>query len=121
MQWAVRVNEAYRHLKDPLKRAAELCRLHGLRIDVHDNTAMPPAFLIQQMQWRESLEHARDGSEVEALAQEVALRRRAMLAELQAALDERGDWRAAAEQVRALMFIERFAADVDARLGALEE
>jgi molecular chaperone HscB len=121
MQWAVRVNEAYRHLKDPLKRAAELCRLHGLRIDVHDNTAMPPAFLMQQMEWRESLEYARDGSEVEALAEAVAQRRHAMLAELQTTLDERRDWGAAAEQVRALMFVERFTADVDARLGALEE
>src|SRR5262249_23134862 len=88
MQWAVRVNEAYARLKDPLKGAAELGRRHGLRVDVHDNPAMPPAFLMQQMEWREALEHARDGSEVEALADDVARHRREMLVALQAALDE---------------------------------
>jgi molecular chaperone HscB len=39
---------------------------------------------------------------------------------LAGALDERRDFGAAAEQVRALMFIERFAADVEDRLVALE-
>jgi len=109
MQWAVRVNEAYQRLKDPLKRAAALCALHGQRIDVHDNTAMPPAFLMQQMEWREALDEAQDAAAVEALSEQVAQRRRAMLAELQVLLDERADWVAAAQEVRALMFIERFA------------
>ncbi|TMH02434.1 MAG: Fe-S protein assembly co-chaperone HscB [Betaproteobacteria bacterium] len=120
MQWAVRVNEAYQRLKDPLKRAAALCALHGQRIDAHDNTAMPPAFLMQQMEWREALDEAQDAAAVEALSEQVAQRRRAMLAELQVLLDERADWVAAAQEVRALMFIERFAEGVDARLHALE-
>jgi molecular chaperone HscB len=121
MQWAVRVNEAYQRLKDPLKRAATLCALHGAPVDPHDNTAMPPSFLMQQMEWREALDEARDGSEVEALDRQVTEARRAMLAELQATLDERHDWAAAAQQVRALMFVERFAADVDERIDALEQ
>jgi DnaJ-domain-containing protein 1 len=47
MQWAVRVNEAYRRLKDPLARAAYLCELRGAPIDAERNTAMPPAFLVR--------------------------------------------------------------------------
>jgi molecular chaperone HscB len=54
MQWAVRVNEAYERLKDPLKRAAFLCELAGVPIRAEDNTAMPPEFLMQQMAWREA-------------------------------------------------------------------
>ena len=119
LQWAVRVNEAYQRLKDPLCRAAYLCELAGHRIDAESNTAMPSAFLVQQMQWREELEVARSVPEVEALAGEVAAARSAALASLRGSLDERGDAAAAAEQVRALMFVERFAADIDQRLEAL--
>ena len=120
MQWAVRVNEAYQRLKDPLKRAAALCGLHGHRIDVHDNTAMPASFLMQQMHWREALDDARDAAAVEKLSDEVARSRTAMLAELQTSIDDRRDWPAAAQQVRSLMFVERFAVGIDDRLHALE-
>ena len=58
MQWAVRVNEAYQRLKDPLKRAAYLCELDGAPIDAENNTAMPADFLMQQMEWREALDDA---------------------------------------------------------------
>jgi molecular chaperone HscB len=119
MQWAVRVNEAYQRLKDPIKRAAYLCELAGMPVDPHDNTAMPRAFLMQQMEWREALEEAQSINEVETLAEEVAERKQAALAELCRALDERNDVVSAAEQVRALMFVERFAEDVDHRLEAL--
>ena len=65
MQWSVRINEAYRRLKDPLARAAYLCELRGAPIDAENNTAMPAQFLVEQMEWRESLEDARSIDEVE--------------------------------------------------------
>ena len=119
MQWAVRVNEAYQRLKNPLKRAAYLCELNGAPIEAENNTAMPAAFLMQQMEWRESLADAATVAQVEALADEVAAHRQTALAQLQATLDERKDYAAAAQQVRALMFSERFAHDIDQRLEAL--
>ena len=119
MQWAVRVNEAYQRLKNPLKRAAYLCELNGAAIDAENNTAMPGSFLMQQMEWREALDDAGDLPAVASLADEVASHRQQALAALQATLDERHDWSAAAQQVRALMFVERFADDVDQRLEAL--
>jgi molecular chaperone HscB len=119
MQWAVRVNEAYQRLRDPLKRAAYLCELHGAPIDAEDNTAMPAEFLMQQLEWREALDEARELEAVESLAAEVAAHRQLVLQSLRQVLDERRDFAAAAREVRALMFVERFARDVDERLEAL--
>jgi len=121
MQWAIRVNEAYRRLKDPLQRAAYLCTLHGIDVEAHSNTAMPPAFLMQQMEWRESLEEASGLEAVESLADDVTAARRRMLDDIARRIDESRpvDWPAVAQAVRALMFVERFGQDIDRRLDAL--
>lgn len=119
MQWAVRVNEAYQRLKNPLRRAAYLCELNGSPINAENNTAMPATFLTQQMEWREALDDARSVQEVEALADDVAARQKSAFETLQKTFDERHDMASAVEQVRALMFVERFAEDIDRRLEAL--
>lgn len=120
MQWAVRVNEAYQRLKDPLKRGAYLCELRGAPIQAENNTAMPAAFLMQQMAWREALDEADSLAAVEALDEQVAAHEQALLAELGRTLDQAGDAAAAAQQVRALMFVARFRNDIGRRLEALD-
>lgn len=123
MQWAVRVNEAYRRLKDPLQRAAYLCERHGADLQAHSNTAMPPAFLMQQMAWREALDEASGLPDVESLADAVAGTRRRMVDALQHQIDDVQpvDWPAVAQAVRALMFVDRFGQDVDRKLDALAD
>lgn len=120
MQWAVRVNEAYQRLKDPISRAAYLCELRGVPIRAEDNTAMPGAFLMQQMDWREALDEARDEAAVHALDTSVAAQERSLLLALAQTLDEQGDVAGAAAQVRALMFVTRFRQDIDRRLEQLD-
>ena len=115
MQGAVRVNEAYERLKDPLRRAAYLCELNGAPIRAEDNTAMPADFLVQQMTWREALEDAQGGAELEQVSTDLDSYRSAAYRRLAATIDVSHDFAAAAEQVRALMFVERFADDVEAR------
>lgn len=119
MQWSVRVNEAYRRLKDPLQRAAYLCELAGASVQAHSNTAMPPDFLMQQMAWREALEEARTAEALRALERQVQAHRLERLQALECLLDRDHDAPQAAQQVRALMFVERFASDVDDRLHQL--
>ncbi|AOG24785.1 Fe-S protein assembly co-chaperone HscB [Acidovorax sp. RAC01] len=115
MQWSVRINEAYQRLKDPMRRAAYLCELHGAPIRAEDNTAMPAQFLMQQMDWREALEEAASAAALDALDDEVASARSAALRQCQQLIDEQRDYAGASRQVRALMFIARFADDIERR------
>ncbi len=116
MQWSVRINEAYQRLKDPLKRAAYWCELNGAPIKAESNTAMPPAFLMQQMEWREALDEAEGAEAIEALLDETQAVRRQMLDQLGRTIDQQRDAAGAAQQVRALMFVERFAEELHTRL-----
>jgi len=119
LQWSVRINEAYQRLKDPLKRAAYLCERLSAPIDAEKNTAMPTDFLVEQMEWREALDEAEGEEALEVLSDRVVTHRREILGRIQQLLDLEGDAPAAARQVRALMFIERFAHDIESRLAQL--
>lgn len=124
MQWSVRVNEAYRRLKDPIARGAYLCELQGVDIEAESNTRMPASFLMQQMQWREALEEAGTADEVSDLGTRVRAESRVMQAQLATFLDGQDgaapDLNAAAQQVRALMFVQRFLQDIARRADALD-
>ena len=120
MQWSVRVNEAYRRLKDPLRRGAYLCELAGVDLGVERNTAMPPDFLVQQMAWREALDEAADLPAVQALEDEVVRRERELMVRMARQLDDEGDVASAAVSARSLMFMARFREEIDRRLEALE-
>ncbi len=122
MQWATRANEAYRTLRDPLKRATYLLSLRGVDIGAENNTAMEPAFLMQQMEWREGIEDAaaaRNVDALDALLAELRGEKRVRLERLGTLLDSGAD-QAAAEAVRQLMFIERVASEVGAQIERLE-
>jgi molecular chaperone HscB len=121
MQWSVRINEGYQRLKDPLKRAAYLCELNGAPINAENNTAMPAAFLMQQMQWREDLEDAASSEDLEKVSLDCGRFQRELLQNIEQLLDTAKDYPAAAAQVRALMFVERFASDVAHRLDQIEQ
>lgn len=120
MQWSVRINEAYQRLKDPLRRAAYLCELHGAAVNAHNNTAMPAAFLMQQMEWRETLDEAQSAETLSALLDEVQIYRNQLLQQCEALLDQQHSYVQAVEPVRSLMFVEKFSQDVHQRLDQFE-
>jgi molecular chaperone HscB len=119
MQWSVRINEAYQRLKDPVKRAAYLCELHGAPINAENNTTMPTAFLVQQMELREALEEAENQDNLDQISLQSMQYMREQLSKVERLLDMDKDYPAAAQAVRALMFIERFAQDIEARYEVL--
>lgn len=119
LQWSVRINEAYQRLRNPLKRASYLCELHGAPINAETNTAMPADFLMRQMELREALDEAETIEDLDEIASRSASSGREQLSKIEQMIDVQKDFQAAAQQVRSLMFIERFASEVDARIDQL--
>jgi molecular chaperone HscB len=124
MQWATRANEAYRTLRNPIDRARYLLRLRGFETEEESNTAMPPDFLMQQMEWRESVEAARAGRDpaaLEALRSEIESARAEMHALLARALGGDRNYDAGCSLVRKLRFLDKIEAEIDDALESLLE
>lgn len=120
MQMATLANTAYQTLKNPIQRGLYLCQLHGVDAKLETNTAMPAAFLMKQMDWRESLdEKAEDLTALEALMEEVELCKQDTLLEISQAIDHAQNYVRAAELLRGLLFIDKFAIELDDAIAAL--
>ena len=119
MQWSVRINEAYQRLKNPIKRASYLCELNGAAVNAEKNTAMPAAFLMQQIEWREALDDAETAADIDKLMLEANEFERGQLLKIEQSIDIQSNFQQAVEQVRSLMFVERFALEIESRADLL--
>lgn len=123
MQWATRVNEAYRTLRQPLARAQYLLQLNGLDTGETSNTAMSPEFLMEQMEWREAMAEARaaaDSAALEQLHHRLRQHAREIHGEIENAIDAAHNYAVAADAVRRLMFVEKLQHDIDQALETME-
>ena len=124
LQWATRVNEAYRTLRRPLPRAQYLLSLAGHDISAENNNSMPPEFLIEQMEWREAVAEARvahDANGLGELHQRVKQLMNDRYEQLADSLDDHSDYPLAADRVRRLMFLDKLLHDIDDALAALDD
>jgi len=122
MQWATRVNEGYQTLKKPLLRAKYLLGLAGHDLDAESNTAMPASFLMEQIEWRESIMEARSSADQAALEtlenrlhEEIQTRFEAL-----GALLNSQSWQQAAEDICCLMFLEKLGSEINDALAELD-
>jgi molecular chaperone HscB len=115
MQWATQVNEAYQTLKDPVNRGVYLLKLQGIDALDASNTRMAPAFLMQQMEWREAIEEARTGRRadaLDALSDDLRAAHRRIESRLTELIDSAHDFEAASETVRQLRFMDKLIAEI---------
>ena len=123
LQWTTRVNEAYRSLKNPVQRASHVLALHGVDVAFETNTAMPAAFLSQQMELREALEnavHSKDVKGLDQLQKSIARDAETLEQKLAQRIDIDQDYAAAAGLVRELQFLEKLAAEIDGAYETIE-
>ncbi len=70
LQMASHINEGNRVLRDPIARARYMLELKGVDLGTDSETVRDPEFLMEQMELREALEAAQQGSDpVTALEQ----------------------------------------------------
>jgi len=112
---ATYVNHAYVTLRRPLERARYLLELEGVDCLSDRFAAEPPEFLVEQMQWREAIEAARNNGDCAGL-REIGRRLdekcAALESELVRLLDEDRDFNRAAKQLRMLSFLEAIRRDL---------
>ncbi|MBA3696908.1 MAG: Fe-S protein assembly co-chaperone HscB [Methylotenera sp.] len=123
MQLATLANEAYQTLKQPALRAKYLLELQGIFPISETNTAMPSDFLMQQLEWRETLEDAKaakDINAVDSLLSEIRIEANELKTELTRLIDNNHDHVAAATAARKLMFLDKVTADINSVIEQIE-
>lgn len=116
MMMASAVNEAYRILKNPIDRAAYLLEQHNIHADSPEHTSFPPEFLMQQMEWRETLEEARaqnNQAALLALEADIQAEQNTLLSALQTAFKQT-DHHNAANLVRQGRFLNKLRQEIQA-------
>lgn len=114
MQWAVRANEAYQRLKDPVQRAIYLCQLAGQPMP--ERASLPVDFLQQQMAWREALDAANSAQALQALWQQAEDFQRQALHSVAEQLDTASDYVQALGILQQLQFVQKFQTQVEGRM-----
>ena len=116
IQKSAEINDALRILKDPITRADSIIALHtGKTENPEEKSNNDIDFLMQQMEWRETLENIenrKDTDELTAFAQEINQIRHAILSELSTALDAQ-QWDIARAITDKLRFIKKLQAEIE--------
>ena len=116
IQKSAEINDALRILKDPIARADSIIALNtGEQENPEEKSNNDIDFLMQQMEWRETLENIenrKDTDELTAFAQEINQIRHAILSELSTALDAQ-QWDIARAITDKLRFIKKLQAEIE--------
>lgn len=121
VQMTALVNEAFQTLKNPLRRGRYLLQLRGIDTNEEIDTAMDPAFLMEQMELREALDTACDSDrplpELTSLGRKVVQAIEVRINHLRDRLS-REDAKSSEEArntVRELQFLEKLAQEIEQR------
>ena len=117
------LNAAYQTLKNPAQRAQYLCDLQAITQDKSKGRTLDPAFLMEQMELREALADAKNGSNqsiLKKLSVEVATAWSSTEHDLSRLLDEEGNFAAAQMKINEFMFLEKLLTEIGDAQAALD-
>ncbi|MHB1722435.1 MAG: Fe-S protein assembly co-chaperone HscB [Acidiferrobacter sp.] len=116
------LNDALKVLCDPLQRARYLLQIRGVQTNEETDVVMDPAFLAEQLAWRERFEEDRaDAARVQALVDEHAQLTMQKQEELRRCLrsGHADTDQQARRLVRELQFLRRFGEELDDASGEI--
>ena len=120
LEKAASVNEAWRTVRDPIRRAEALFRVHGIAVGENNEPPATPTFLMEVLEEREALAEARaakDLAKVRAVGVTMGGRAKEIEAKLAAGFDRAADPAEIAKLVPLLgelRFYKRFLEEVSA-------
>ena len=112
------INDAYHTLRNPINRAAYLLKTLGIDADAPEHTSFAPDFLMQQMEWRETLMEARAESDLktlENLNDEIRAEQEKLFCDLKQSFACQ-DYDTAAQQVRQGRFLDKLRNEISSAL-----
>ena len=116
IQKSAEINDALRILKDPITRADSIIAINtGETENPEEKSNNDIDFLMQQMEWRETLENIekrKDTDELTAFTQEINQIRHVILSELSTALDAQ-QWNIARAITDKLRFIKKLQTEIE--------
>ncbi len=124
MQQTSWINEAQTTLKDPVLRATYLLKLKGTDINLENETTMDAAFLMQQLEIRERLEHIKKEDDpldaLDAMAKELKVASNDVMAGFSASyeaeqIDDAREW------IRKLQFMQKAKKEIDRLTADIED
>ncbi len=112
MRQASQINDAYQILKDPIARAEYILILNGHDIRGEQQTLQDAAFLMEQMELRETLHELETEAALSDFDVKVSTMYRNHLQQVRKALDN-ACWEQATDRVRKLKFIAKLKNEVE--------
>lgn len=122
LMMASTVNEAYRTLKHPLNRAAYLLKLQNIVVDDATHTQFSTEFLLQQMDWHETLASAvqnQDSTVLLSLNEEINQAYQELLLNLSRLFTQQADLEEIAQQIRQGRFLDKLQIQINEALAQL--
>lgn len=115
MQAASLVNQGYQTLRSELPRASYLLKLNGIDVDDETDTRMDPAFLMEQMELRESLELAEQSQDPPLALADIRKQLKTLVqgqVQVFTTALEKGDWEQARITTRQWQFLDKLLREI---------
>lgn len=126
VQKNAQVNDGYQVLKTPILRAEHILELRGVELKHEQQTMQDTGFLMQQMEWRESLEEIQSTKNENALLDmdgeiKSQIKNHLSLLEVELAKQNAESDKVAAEEVRKLKFMYKLRDEIELIEDALSD